>query len=56
MTVLDRDYPLGLAVSLGAVWLSVLVYALVTRLLPVGQDDMVEDERAEHIDRQPKPR
>ncbi|WP_018603871.1 hypothetical protein [Mycobacterium sp. 155] len=55
-TVLDRDYPLGLAVSLGAVWLSVLVYELVKRLLPVGQDDMVEHERAEHVDRQPEPR
>jgi hypothetical protein len=56
LTVLDRDYPLGLAVSLGAVWLSVLVYELVKRLLPVGQDDMVEHECAEHVDRQPQPR
>ncbi|ART68091.1 hypothetical protein BTO20_05355 [Mycobacterium dioxanotrophicus] len=56
MTVLDRDYPLGLAVSLGVVWLSVLVYGLCKRLSPVGQDDMVEHERADHVDRQPEPR
>lgn len=56
MTVLDRDYPLGLTVSLGVVWLSVLLYELLKRLLPVGQDDMVEHERAEHVDRQPEPR
>ncbi|ORA23931.1 hypothetical protein [Mycobacterium aquaticum] len=56
MTVLDRNYPLGLAVSLGVVWLSVLVYGLCKRLSPVGEDDMVEHERAEHVDRQPEPR
>jgi hypothetical protein len=56
MTVLDRDYPLGLAVSLGVVWLSVLVYGLCKRLSPVGQDDIVEHERADHVDRQPEPR
>jgi hypothetical protein len=32
MTVLDRDYPLGLSVSLAVVWLSVLVYCLAVRL------------------------
>lgn len=56
MTVLDRDYPLGLAVSLGVVWLSVLGYELVKRLLPVGENDVVERERADDIDRQPEPR
>lgn len=53
MTVLDRDYPLGLWVSLGAVWLSVLVYCLAVRLLPVRQDHMVEHQRAGHVERQP---
>ncbi|OHT95475.1 hypothetical protein [Mycobacterium syngnathidarum] len=53
MTVLDRDYPLGLAISLGAVWLSVLVYSLAVRLLPVRQDRMVERQRADHVERQP---
>lgn len=52
-TVLDRDYPLGLAVSLGVVWLSVLVYSLAVRLLPVRQDRMVERQRADHVERQP---
>lgn len=55
-TVLDRDYPLGLAVSLGVVWLSVLLYELLKRVLPVGEDDVVEHERAEQVDRQPEPR
>ncbi len=55
-TVLDRDYPLGLAVSLGVVWLSVLLYELLRRVLPVGEDDVVEHERAEQVDRQPEPR
>ena len=32
MTVLDRDYPLGLWISLAAVWLCVLMYFLAVRL------------------------
>lgn len=56
MTVLDRDYPLGLAVSLGVVWCSVLLYELVKRLLPVGQDDVVEHERPDDVGRQPESR
>jgi hypothetical protein len=53
MTVLDRNYPLGLWVSLAVVWLSVLVYGLLKRLLPVGQDEVVDRERADHVDGQP---
>lgn len=53
ITVLDRDYPLGLAVSLGVVWLSVLVYSLAVRLSPVRQDRMVERQRTDHVERQP---
>lgn len=56
MTVLDRNYPLGLSVSLGVVWCSVLMYQLLKRLLPVGQDDMVERERADDVERQPEAR
>jgi hypothetical protein len=54
MTVLDRNYPLGLLVSLGVVWCSVLVYQLLRRLLPVGQDEVVQRERADDVDRQPE--
>lgn len=53
MTVLDRDYPLGLWVSLAAVWLSVLAYCLAVRLLPVRQDHMIEYQRTDHVERQP---
>jgi phosphatidylglycerophosphate synthase len=53
MTVLDRNYPLGLWVSLGVVWLSVLLYSLVTRFLPVRQDDVVEHQRADDVERHP---
>lgn len=53
MTVLDRNYPLGLYVSLAVVWLSVLLYQLIVRVLPVGEDQVVQRERAGDVDRQP---
>ena len=53
MTVLDRNYPLGLYVSLAVVWLSVLLYQLIVRVLPVGEDQVVQRERADDVDRQP---
>lgn len=53
MTVLDRNYPLGLAVSLGVVWLSTLLYQLLLRRLPVGEDEVVQRQRTDHVDRQP---
>ncbi|MGA5546298.1 hypothetical protein ACPCIR_31110 [Mycobacterium sp. NPDC051198] len=52
-TVLDRDYPLGLWVSLGVVWLIVLMYCLAVRLLPVRQHHMIEYQRTDHVERQP---
>jgi hypothetical protein len=53
MTVLDRNYPLGLSISLAIVWMCVLVYLLTTRLLPVRQDEVVEQESACDVERQP---
>lgn len=53
VTVLDRNYPLGLYVSLAVVWLSVLLYQLIVRVLPVGEDQVVQRERADDVDRQP---
>jgi hypothetical protein len=53
MTVLDRNYPLGLAVSLTAVWACAVVYLLVRRLLPVRQDEVVQRQGADHVDGQP---
>jgi len=51
-TVLDRDYPLGLWISLAVVWACVPMYYLVRRL-PVGQDQMVEQQGPDHVDSQP---
>ncbi len=55
MTVLDRNYPLGLWISLGLVWVCVPVYLLAVRWLPVRQDEMVERQGADHVDGQPPP-
>ncbi|CAN5714569.1 hypothetical protein BH10ACT9_BH10ACT9_33440 [soil metagenome] len=61
-TVVDRDYPLGLWISLAVVWLvgfgCVLVRSAVKnkpKSLPVGEDEVVDQQRAEHVDRQPPP-
>lgn len=48
-TVLDRNYPLGLAVALAVVWLCVPI----ARLLPVRQDQVVDGQRADDVERQP---
>jgi hypothetical protein len=78
MTVLDRNYPLGLWISLGIVWACVPLYYLAARLrtragrdgdpldapsaeietravdhLPVRQDEVVEQEGAADVERQP---
>ena len=53
LTVLDRNYPLGLSISLAIVWLCLLIYFLVARLLPVRQDEMVEQESAGDVEPQP---
>jgi hypothetical protein len=53
MTVLNRDYPLGLLLSLTVVWACVPLYYLVARLLPVRQDEVVERQGAEDVGGQP---
>jgi hypothetical protein len=53
MTVLDRNYPLGLSISLGVVWLGLLFYALSRRLLPVRQDEVVDQQGADNVEPQP---
>jgi hypothetical protein len=53
MTVLDRNYPLGLWVSILLVWACVPVYYLITRLLPVRQDEVVQQQRPDDVERQP---
>ena len=67
-TVVDRDYPLGLWISLAVTWACAALYMgfrrdssrsagqITPKLpLPVGQDEVVEQQRAEHVDRQPPP-
>jgi hypothetical protein len=53
MTVLDRNYPLGLWISLATVWACVPIYYLAARLLPVRQDEVVDQESADDVERQP---
>jgi hypothetical protein len=53
MTVLDRNYPLGLWVSLAIVWACVPLYYLAARMLPVRQDEVVEQQSAGDVERQP---
>jgi hypothetical protein len=52
-TVLDRDYHHGLLLAVAAVTLVLLWYLLASRLLPVGQDEMVEQQRTRGVERQP---
>lgn len=54
-TVLDRDYPRGLWISLAVVWACVPLYALIAGRLPVRQDHVVEHQRADDVQRQPPP-
>jgi hypothetical protein len=52
-TVLDRNYPLGLWLSIAVVWQCLLLYLIVVRLLPVRQDEVVDQESADDVERQP---
>ena len=51
-TVVDRDYHQGLWIALAIVWACVPVYYLVTRLLPVRQDQVVERQGADDVESQ----
>jgi hypothetical protein len=53
MTVLDRDYPLGLWISLAIVWACVPLYYVAMRLLPVRQDQVVQQQGADDVDGEP---
>jgi hypothetical protein len=53
MTVLDRNYPLGFWIAIAVVWACVPLYHLLSRLLPVRQDEVVEQQRANDVERQP---
>jgi hypothetical protein len=53
LTVLDRDYHVGLWISLAIVWAGVPLYLLATRLLPVRQHHVVNHERSDDVEGQP---
>ena len=53
LTVLDRNYPLGLWISIGVVWACVPLYGLFERFLPVRQDEVIEQQGAGDVERQP---
>jgi hypothetical protein len=52
-TVLDRNYPLGLWISLLLVWTCVPAYILIAGRLPVRQDDVVEHQRTGDVEPEP---
>jgi len=53
LTVLDRNYPLGLWISIGVVWACVPLYGLFERFLPVRQDEVIEQQGTRDVERQP---
>ena len=55
LTVLDRDYPLGLWVSIAIVWACVPIYYLIVRRLAVRQNETVERQGANDVQGQPPP-
>lgn len=52
-SALDRNYALGLWIALAAVWVCVPLFAVAVRRLPVRQDEVVDRERADDVERQP---
>jgi hypothetical protein len=53
LTVLDRNYEAGFWIALAVVWCSALLYLVGDRLLPVGQNKVVQKQGADHVDAQP---
>ena len=53
LTVLDRNYEAGFWIAMAVVWGAALLYLVGDRLLPVGQDQVVQNKGADHVDAQP---
>jgi hypothetical protein len=53
LTVLDRDYQAGFWIALAVVWGAALLYLVGDRVLPVGQNGVVEQQGADHVEAQP---
>lgn len=52
-SALDRDYHWGFWVSLAVVWGAALLFLIGNRLLPVRQNQVVEQQRAQDVHSQP---
>lgn len=52
-TVLDRDYALGLLIALAVVWACVPLYHLLSRRLPVREDQVVDEQGADDVESEP---
>lgn len=52
-TVLDRDYPVGFWIAVAVVWACVPLYYLISRLLPVREDEVVDQQRADDVQSEP---
>jgi len=52
-SVLDRDYHWGFWVSLAVVWGAAVLYLIASRLLPVRQNHVVQQQSPGHIEAQP---
>jgi hypothetical protein len=53
LTVLDRNYEAGFWIALGVVWGAALLYLIGDRALPVGQNKVVQQQGADHVEPQP---
>jgi len=53
LTVLNRDYPLGLLLSIAVVWACVPISYVIARRLPVRQDEAVEGKRTDDVEGEP---
>ena len=53
LTVLDRNYQAGFWIALAVVWGAALLYLVGDRLLPVGQNQVVEQKGSDHVEAQP---
>lgn len=52
-TVLDRNYPLGLLLSLAVVWGAALLYVIGRAYLPIRENEVVKQQSSDHSDAKP---
>lgn len=53
LTVLDRNYQAGFWIALAVVWSAALLYIIGDRALPIGQNKVVQQQGADHVEAQP---